>query len=121
MYWKVRTEVVFRHTGELPIEISGPDAESLLNRKFTRDVSKVKVGRCSYQFARRYTDENVALLVVVDGLNYTPNGLAVKKLFERVLRVHGDLGYRRLAGISVSHIYNLCNSKGIVLIFQLTD
>ena len=51
MYWKVRTEVVFRHTGELPIEISGPDAESLLNRIFTRDVSKVKVGRCSYQFA----------------------------------------------------------------------
>ena len=51
MYWKVRTEVVFRHTGELPIEISGPDAESLLNRLFTRDVSKVKVGRCSYQFA----------------------------------------------------------------------
>ena len=51
MYWKVRTEVIFRHTGELPIEISGPDAESLLNRLFTRDVSKVKVGRCSYQFA----------------------------------------------------------------------
>ena len=44
MYWKVRTEVVFRHTGELPIEISGPDAESLLNRLFTRDVSKVRSG-----------------------------------------------------------------------------
>lgn len=51
MYWKVRTEVIFRHTGELPIEIAGPDAEALLNRVFTRDVSKVKVGRCSYQFA----------------------------------------------------------------------
>lgn len=51
MYWKVRTEVVLRHTGELPIEISGPDAETLLNRVFTRDVSKVRAGRCSYQFA----------------------------------------------------------------------
>ena len=51
MYWKIRTEVIFRHTGELPIEISGPDAESLLSHVFTRDVSKVKVGRCSYQFA----------------------------------------------------------------------
>ena len=51
MYWKVRTEVIFRHTGELPIEISGPDAEALLNRVFTRNVSKVRVGRCSYQFA----------------------------------------------------------------------
>jgi aminomethyltransferase len=24
MYWAVRTNVIFRHTGELPIEISGP-------------------------------------------------------------------------------------------------
>ena len=51
MYWAVRTNVIFRHTGELPIEISGPDAETLLNKVFTRNVSKVKPGRCSYQFA----------------------------------------------------------------------
>jgi glycine cleavage system aminomethyltransferase T len=51
MYWAVRTKVIFRHTGELPIEISGPDAETLLNKIFTRNVSKVKPGRCSYQFA----------------------------------------------------------------------
>ena len=51
MYWKVRREVILRHTGELPIEIVGPDAERLLNRVFARNVSKVQVGRCSYQFA----------------------------------------------------------------------
>lgn len=51
MYWKVRREVVLRNTGELPIEIKGPDAERLLNRVFTRDISKVRTGRCSYQFA----------------------------------------------------------------------
>lgn len=51
MYWKVRRDVILRHTGELPIEIVGPDAERLLNRVFARDVSKVRVGRCSYQFA----------------------------------------------------------------------
>lgn len=51
MYWAVRTNVIFRHTGELPIEISGPGAEKLLNRVFTRNVGKMKTGRCSYQFA----------------------------------------------------------------------
>ena len=51
MYWKVRQEVIFRHTGEHPYEISGPDAEKFLQKIFTRDISKVKVGRCSYQFA----------------------------------------------------------------------
>ena len=51
MYWKVRREVVLRNTGELPIEIKGPDAEALLNRVFTREISSVRTGRCSYQFA----------------------------------------------------------------------
>ena len=51
MYWAVRTNVIFRHTGELPIEISGFDAENLLNHVFTRSVSKVNPGRCCYQFA----------------------------------------------------------------------
>jgi aminomethyltransferase len=54
MYWKVRREVVLRNTGELPIEIKGPDAERLLNLVFTRDISGVPVGRCSYQFACYY-------------------------------------------------------------------
>ena len=51
MYWKVRQEIIFRHTGEYPFEISGPDALKLLQRIFPRDVSKVRKGRCSYQFA----------------------------------------------------------------------
>jgi len=51
VYWRVRTSVILRHTGELPLEIRGPDAETLLNRVFTRDVAKNRVCRCSYQFA----------------------------------------------------------------------
>lgn len=51
MYWKVRREVILRHTGELPLEIVGPDAETLLQRVFTRDIATVRTGRCSYQFA----------------------------------------------------------------------
>ena len=51
MYWKVRQCMIFRHTGEHPYEISGPDALTFLNRIFPRDISKVKIGRCSYQFA----------------------------------------------------------------------
>jgi len=50
-YWKLRRNVILRHTGELPVEIRGPDAERLLNLVFTRDVAKTRVGRCSYQVA----------------------------------------------------------------------
>ena len=29
MYWKARQEIILRHTGEHPYEISGPDAKNL--------------------------------------------------------------------------------------------
>ena len=77
------------------------------------DCGQLRRRQCTVRgFHRRYTDEDVALLVEVDGLHDTPNGLAVKKLCERAWRVHGDLRYCRLAQISVSHIYNLRKSKG---------
>ena len=51
MYWKGRQEIIFRHTGEHPFEISGPDSLKLLQKIFPRDISKISIGRCSYQFA----------------------------------------------------------------------
>ena len=51
MYWKARREIIFRHTGEHPFEISGKDSLKLLQKIFPRDISKLSRGRCSYQFA----------------------------------------------------------------------
>jgi len=49
LYWTLRRKVVLRHTGELALEIRGADAVTLLDRVFTRDITKTRVGRCSYQ------------------------------------------------------------------------
>lgn len=51
LYWCLRQRVGLSHTGELATEVRGPDAEAMLNRVFTRDIAKVRVGRCSYQIA----------------------------------------------------------------------
>ena len=51
LYWRLRRQVMMSHTGELPLEVRGKDAEALLERVFMRGVSKVRVGRCSYQIA----------------------------------------------------------------------
>ena len=51
LYWRLRQKVGLSHTGELATEIVGPDAKAMLDRVFTRDVSSVPVGRCSYQIA----------------------------------------------------------------------
>ena len=50
-YWAVRTGVILRNTGEFPVEISGPDALKFANYVFTRNIEKIRPGRCSYQFA----------------------------------------------------------------------
>ncbi len=50
-YWKLRREAVLYDVPEHPIEISGPDAERLLNRVFVRDVSKLRPGRANYGIA----------------------------------------------------------------------
>lgn len=51
LYWRLRRQVMVSHTGELALEIRGPDAEALLERVFTRSIAKVRVGRASYQIA----------------------------------------------------------------------
>lgn len=50
-YWLLRQKAALLHTGELPLQFEGPDAERLLNKLFTKDISKVKPGRCGYGLA----------------------------------------------------------------------
>ncbi len=61
-------------------------------------------------FTYRYTAADVALLAKTDVLHSTLSGPATKKLMERAYQVFGDPRYERLAGISVSHLYNLRGS-----------
>ena len=62
-------------------------------------------------FTYRYTAADVALLAETDKLHSTLSGPATKKLMERAHHVFGDPRYEHLAGISVSHLYNLRGSK----------
>jgi transposase InsO family protein len=62
-------------------------------------------------FEIKYTKEDALALVAIDELHGTLNGIATKKLCERALIVYKDSKYKRLATVSVSHLYNLRNSK----------
>ena len=50
-YWMLRQKAAVLHTGEYPLEFKGPDAQTLLNKLFTKDITKAKVGRCGYGLA----------------------------------------------------------------------
>jgi len=63
-------------------------------------------------FPRKYTQTDVQLLVEMDRANEDVCGPAVVHLLRRAWRVYGDPRYERLAGLSVSHLYNLRKSTG---------
>ena len=62
-YWRLRQQAAVLHTGEFPLQFEGPDAEKLLDKLFTKDITKVKVGRCGYGVAC-YEDGGL----IVDGI-----------------------------------------------------
>lgn len=62
-------------------------------------------------FARRYTPEDIELLAGVDEAHETLSGPATQKILYREFHEYGDVRYRRLAAISVAHIYNLRKSR----------
>ncbi|MEM7209693.1 MAG: aminomethyltransferase family protein [Pseudomonadota bacterium] len=50
-YWLLRQKAAVLHTGELTWQFQGPDAEKLLDLLFTKDMTKVRPGRCGYGLA----------------------------------------------------------------------
>ena len=62
-YWLLRQKAALLNTGEFPLQFAGPDAERLLDKLFTKDITKLKVGRCGYGLAC-YEDGGL----IVDGI-----------------------------------------------------
>lgn len=62
-------------------------------------------------FCKHYTNSDCQLLAKTDELHGTLSGPATKKLCQRALVLYGQQEYERLAGISISHLYNLRKAK----------
>jgi len=50
-YWLLRQKAALLNTGEYPLQFEGPDAERLLDKLFTKDITRVRAGRCAYGLA----------------------------------------------------------------------
>jgi hypothetical protein len=88
-------------------------------QQITRLINQHKrSGRIQWQpcgsngFSRRYSQEDIRLLALMDERHDTPCGHAIKKLCERADRIFGENEYQNLSQISVSHLYNLRASAG---------
>jgi hypothetical protein len=74
-----------------------------------RDTKSIKPeGRSSRtSFTCKYSAADVALLAELDSLHDTLSGPATRVLARRAHERFGDARYANLAGISISHLYNL--------------
>lgn len=76
-----------------------------------RKTGRVTVTDCNHHiFPKRYSDQDVWLLARTDELHDFPNGVAVKKILERMSKEFKDMSYKNISNISVGHIYNLRKS-----------
>lgn len=64
-----------------------------------------------YKFPRIYTTDDVALLVKADNAVLRRSGPAMTHTFKRMYERYSQSAYARLARISVSHLYNLRETR----------
>jgi hypothetical protein len=78
-----------------------------------KETSRVRLReQARHRFPARYTDEDIALLAETDTIHNTLSGPATKKIMAREYEIYGSKSYKSLAGISISHLYNLRKAKG---------
>lgn len=100
--------VILRYLGK----VSGYSRQQLtrLVAQYRKTGRLQRAQRTVAGFKVKYTQNDIRLLATMDSLHETPCGPRVKKLCERAYTVYGDERYAALAGISVSHLYNLRKS-----------
>lgn len=78
---------------------------------------KKKTGRIElwstarHHFPKVYTTDDIAQLIETDNAHARLSGPATKRIFERQFEVFGDTRFKRLKDISVSHLYNLRETR----------
>ncbi len=81
-----------------------------LIRKYVK-TGKVEAKPCRRRrFPSKYTEPDIALLAEVDGAHQRLSGPATRRILQREYQEFGKPEFARLAGISVSHLYNLSQS-----------
>ena len=86
--------------------LSLPQVTRLI-RRYRQDGRITTTSGRRHRFARTYTDADIALLAEVDKAHQWLSGPATKRILKREYEVFGNKRFERLAGISVSHLYNL--------------
>jgi len=98
-------EYIFQLTG-----ISDAQLTRLIAKK--RRFGKIWLGATKrYRFPKKYTPQDITLLVKTDNLHLRLSGPATKEILKREYEVFGRKEYQNLKDISPAHIYNLRKTR----------
>ncbi len=90
--------------------LSGDRLTKLISRK--RKTGKIfLMSTRRHRFPRKYAPKDVTLLVRTDNAHLRLSGPATKKIMERECVVFGKKEFQNIGNISVSHIYNLRETR----------
>jgi transposase InsO family protein len=90
--------------------LSRAQATRLIGQYLRGDPVRPKAYR-RHRFSARYERADIELLAAVDGAHETLSGPATQKILQREYYDYGDPRYRRLAELSVAHLYRLRQSR----------
>lgn len=96
---------IMRMTGISDAQLTRLIAKKKKTGRIIADTTK------RHKFSRIYTPEDTARLIETDKAHSCLSGPATKKIFERMHGIFKDQRFKRLKNISVSHIYNLRETK----------
>lgn len=82
-------------------------------KKKTRHIIPASRDECC-SFPKKYTSEDIVLLVATDSAHGRLSGKATKEIFRRTSDIFHDEAFSHLKDISVSHLYNLRETRQYV-------
>ncbi len=111
-YWKQKrtTKGLLRQYIAMITGLSRAQVTRLIAR-YKEDGQVQERGYRRNRFEKHYRAADIELLGTVDEAHGTLSGPATQKILYRGFYEYGDESYRRLAAISVPHIYNLRKSR----------
>jgi len=92
-------------------EYSRAQITRLIAQQKHRGKIEARKGKRGVPFATKYTPKDIALLAETDLAHQKLSGPATKEIFRRAHEVFGQKDFKRLSGISSSHLYNLRGTR----------
>ena len=84
--------------------------KKLIKQKKDTGYVRLSTGKRN-RFVRVYSTADAVLLAEVANLYLGQNGKALKKIMADMYHIFGDQRFKRLANVSVSHLYNLKQTR----------